>query len=60
VINSGVSHLFLLTLFGEHGLPIYSLRVTKGGHMNHPAKNMAMLKHLESNSIRQLPAELVE
>jgi hypothetical protein len=38
--------LFLLTLFRVHEYLKYSLAVTKGGHMNHPTKNMAMLNHL--------------
>jgi hypothetical protein len=52
--------LFLLTLFRVQDPPIHNSRVTKGGHMNHPTKKMAMLKHLEGTSIKQPPGALVE
>jgi hypothetical protein len=51
---------FLLTLFIVQGPPKYSSTVTESGHMNQPAKKMAMLKHLGSNSIMQPPAAPAE
>jgi hypothetical protein len=51
---------FLLTLFRVQDPPKYSSTVTESGHMNQPAKKMAMLKHLGSNSIMQPPAAPVE